>query len=75
MTVAYAVEPSSLIDSVWKGSSALSTWGPSASSVTAFSMAAVLSDAVTFCPSGAMNTTRAVALSAVAPGKRSSARS
>ncbi|GHE68345.1 hypothetical protein GCM10017771_92020 [Streptomyces capitiformicae] len=75
VTVAYAVEPSWLTAWAWNGSTAFVTCEPSASSATACSIASLFSVAVTFSPLGATNTTRAVAPSAVTPGKRSSSRS
>ncbi len=74
-TVEYAVVASSLTARAVNGSAAEATWEPSAASVTSFSIAALLSDAVTFSPPGATNTIRAFAPSAAVPGKRCSSRS
>jgi hypothetical protein len=73
--VAYAVEASLLTAFAWNGPTALATCLPSAASSTNFSITARLSAAVTFCPPGATNTTRALAPSAAVPGKRCSSRS
>lgn len=58
------------------GSRTRATWSElSFSFATACSTSALLAGSVIFSPSGALNTTRAVAPSAYVPGKRSESRS
>lgn len=72
----YAVEPSWLTACTWNGSSTLAIcFEPDCSSLTMPVISRLFSASVTFSPSGALKTTRAVAPSALLPGLRSSRRS
>lgn len=74
-TCAYAIVPSLLTAFAWYGSVTRATSEPSPSSLTASRTAALLPGSVIFSPLGALKTTRAVAPSALTPGKRCSSRS
>ncbi len=70
------MEPSSLTASAAKGSATEAIWSePDFRSPTMPLISALLAVEVTFSSPGALNTTRAVAPSALPPGKRSSSRS
>ncbi len=67
--------PSLLTALPLKGSATETTSEPSPSSLTVFSTVALLAPVSSFSPAGALKTTRAVAPSALIPGKRCSSRS
>lgn len=72
----YAVEPFSLTAFAVYGSATEAIWSePDFSSPTISLISALLAAEVTFSSPGALKTTRAVAPSALPPGKRSSSRS
>ncbi|CAM5394778.1 hypothetical protein SCYAM73S_04352 [Streptomyces cyaneofuscatus] len=75
-TEMYAVEPSWLTAWASNGSATEAIWSePDCSSLTMPVISLLLAESVTFSPSGALKTTRAVAPSALEPGKRCSSRS